>query len=33
MNLGMLNLWHGVDDAGKEYNPNLEETKVTHINK
>ena len=19
--LGMLNLWHGVDDAGKEYNP------------
>ena len=31
--LGMLNLWHGVDDAGKEYNPNLEETKVTYINK
>ena len=31
--LGMLNLWHGVDDAGKEYNPNLEETKVTPINK
>ena len=31
--LGMLNLWHGVDDAGKEYNPNLEEIKVTPINK
>jgi len=31
--LGMLNLWHGVDDAGKEYNPNLEEVKVTPINK
>ncbi len=31
--LGMLNLWHGVDDAGKEYNLNLEETKVTPINK
>lgn len=31
--LGMLNLWHGVDDAGKEYNPNLEETKVTPIDK
>jgi len=29
----MLNLWHGVDDAGKEYNPSLEETKVTPINK
>ena len=29
----MLNLWHGVDDAGKEYNLNLEETKVTPINK
>lgn len=31
--LGMLNLWHGVDDAGKEYNLNLEETKITPINK
>ena len=31
--LGMLNLWHGVDDAGKEYNPDLQETKVTPINK
>ena len=30
--LGMLNLWHGVDDAGKEYNPYIED-KVTHINK
>ena len=31
--LGMLNLWHGVDDAGKEYNPDLQETKVTPIDK
>ena len=31
--LGMLNLWHGVDDAGREYNPNIEETNVTPINK
>ena len=30
--LGMLNLWHGVDDAGKEYNPHIED-KVTPINK
>ena len=25
--LGMLNLWHGVDDAGKEYNPDIPENK------
>ena len=25
--LGMLNLWHGVDDAGKEYNPDIQENK------
>ena len=30
--LGMLNLWHGVDDAGKEYNLDIED-KVTPINK
>ncbi len=30
--LGMLNLWHGVDDAGKEYNLDVED-KVTPINK
>ena len=30
--LGMLNLWHGVDDAGKEYNVDIED-KVTPINK
>ena len=28
----MLNLWHGVDDAGKEYNVDIED-KVTPINK
>ena len=31
--LGMLNLWHGVDDAGIEYNINNEKTNVTPITK
>lgn len=30
--LGMLNLWHGVDDAGHEYNPPAENN-ITPINK
>ena len=31
--LGMLNLWHGVDDAGKEYNVDIKENNVTPITK
>ena len=31
--LGMLNLWHGVDDAGKEYNLDIQENNVTPITK
>ena len=31
--LGMLNLWNGVDDAGKEYNVDIKENNVTPITK